>query len=114
MKSLRQSSVQVLFFLLFFCSIVFGQDYITNPDGNNVSFHFTPYITDTHINTGATELKSDGILNFNLLIKLPIEDQLTFSVFYNTESNEFNNWLPNQPLKTDKQSYGLTLSFYLR
>ena len=84
-----------------------------NPDGDNVSFHFAPYLTDTQIFSNGKEYRSDQEFCYNFLIKIPIDESFTASVFYNSESAEFKGWSFNEPLKADKQSYGLTLSVYL-
>lgn len=108
------SLIVILIFAMVSCPSKAQDRESVNPDGENVSIHFSPYITDMSISGPGSDYNSDGAFSFNILLKVPLESQLTASIFYNSESAEFKGWSSQGALKVDKQNYGLTLSFYFK
>lgn len=117
-KQEARSKTFLIFIMLLIASslsITSAQDRTEfNPDGSNVSFHFTPYLTDIGILYDGDEFNADQGFNFNFEIKIPLSVEFTASFFYNYESTKIS--LPSYQnfFNISRQSYGATFSFYLQ
>jgi hypothetical protein len=103
----KQLSALLLFavlFLLISCPVKAEQ--VKNPDGNNVSIHFTPYLTDSKVKVFDKEGKDNQSFNFDLKLKMPLSQSITATAFY--KSDDFDLGF----IGIKKKSYGVTLSIY--
>jgi hypothetical protein len=80
---------------------------IKNPDGDCVSVHFTPYLTDATIKVFDNEGKAYQTFNFDFKLKMPLSPDATLTVFYKSEKFELDF------IGIKKKSYGITLSIYI-
>ncbi len=79
---------------------------IKNPDGENISIHFTPYFTDATFKVFDKKADLNQTFNFNIMVKMPLSPLVTVSMFYKTENFEL------EFIAIKKKSYGITLSIY--
>lgn len=102
--------MKTLVIILLTSTIIFSQK---NPDGDDISFHFTPFfiggsqtypMLNIYNQLDEKEKKIDDQLNFNLMVKIPFSKDITISPFYETF---------NYAKLAKLHKYGVTFSFYL-
>jgi hypothetical protein len=104
-----------LLFILLFSGVLFAQ----NPDGRKPSLHFTPYISNYSITdniTGQPVGTFETTFNFELMLKVPVNQNITLSPFYRSYSlkSTYYPYWPYYPSGANSvsTSYGFTLSYY--
>lgn len=78
-----------------------------NPDGENLSIHITPYLTDANIKIFKAEGSVNQTLNYNIMFKIPLSAYVTTSLFYKSEDYDLGF------VGIKKKNYGVTLSIYI-
>lgn len=85
-----------------------------NPDGENLSFHFTPFFAMAKSKLDENKLyESDSNFNYNLKVKIPLSNTLTFSLFYEKNSLEYDLINSKSKMIENLTKIGGTISFYV-
>jgi len=107
----------ILILFIFISTTLLAQ---SNPDGDKVSLHITPFINMSDLNIADEDFFSQTY-NLNLKVKIPIKNKITISPFYQIETfrstilkenNIFNTNKNENQFELTNQRIGATLSIY--
>lgn len=89
-----------------------------NPDGDNVSIHLTPFFTSLDVKTNTIESKKeDPTFNLNVMLKIPLSANFTFSPFYQFGKSKYSfetSVNVQSGMESSYNNFGATFSYYLK
>lgn len=105
----------IIVFLL--AGLSFSQHH--NPDGEKVSIHLTPFFSMFKANNSLGFLStSDPKINFNVMLKIPASENVTYSLFFQRDSYNYDfAFDPQEVLFNQKFTFtrfGMTISYYFK
>lgn len=108
--------MKTILFLILFAAVVYPQ---SNPDGESVSIHLTPFFSMLKVtNSLGFQSTSDPKLNFNAMIKIPASDQITYSLFFQREGFGYDFALDQEGILFNQKftftRFGMTISYYFK